>query len=30
MRTVNLKKSEFAQLKGLGKTTEVMAAKYVL
>ena len=28
MRTVNLKKSELAQLKGLGKTTEEMATKY--
>lgn len=28
MRTILLKKSELAQLKGLGKTTEEMAAKY--
>jgi hypothetical protein len=28
MRTILLKKSELAQLKGLGKTTEEMATKY--
>lgn len=28
MRTIILKKSELAQLKGLGKTTEEMATRY--